>query len=75
MALGLPLVQAALLSFRDVDLAFGWVAWRTNNGYSTETLVRQKAKGLSLDALLGTKMSTLLKSVLALAYTPALFQH
>ena len=41
MALGLPLVQAALLSFRDVDLAFGWVAWRTNNGYSTETLVRQ----------------------------------
>ena len=46
-----------------------------DNGYSTETLVRQKAKGLSLDALLGTKMSTLLKSVLEVANTPALSQQ
>jgi hypothetical protein len=43
--------------------------------YSTEMLVRQKAKGLSLDALLGTRMSTLLKSELEVANTPVLSQQ
>ena len=48
---------------------------RRDEVYSTETLVIQKAKGLSLDALLGTKMSTLLKSVLEVANMPTSSQQ